>query len=370
MKPSKTDFPIHPDSMTVEWLTQMLNSANQISESQSVREFTTTTVGEGSGVVGFVIRVTLAYVSPENEGPQTLVMKFSHEQEANRNIGIMLKLYEREVTFYNTVSSKINVPSPECYFAMVNKETGESLIVLEDLGRFRTGDQLKGINETEVKLVVDAFVPLHILFWDNTNQDFLEDTPRVDTTWKEMYIPSVDGTWEPCKEKFGHCMPEEIKNALPEYISGLGKLHNIMGDRTQTLLHGDPRMDNLMFSDDVEGAPLVLIDWQVLLISNPLHDLSLTLSMSAPVETRRLIEDDMVRYYHSKLVEGGVKNYSIEQCFEDYNLSVLYMLTVGLIMGGAFDPANERGKQLTEAVIKRSSAAIMDRGLLALIPKA
>ena len=43
-------------------------------------------------------------------------------------------------------------------------------------------------------------------------------------------------------------------------------------------------------------------------------------------------------------------------------------LAVGVIIGGAFDPANERGKALAEEGLRRSTAAVADRGLLKLIP--
>ena len=39
-----------------------------------------------------------------------------------------------------------------------------------------------------------------------------------------------------------------------------------------------------------------------------------------------------------------------------------------LIIGGAFDPANERGRKLAESVVQRSSQTVSDRKLLDLLP--
>lgn len=181
-------------------------------------------------------------------------------------------------------------------------------------------------------------------------------------------MQSVESTWRNCVTQFGYCIPCEVTRSLADYVRGLRNLHLIMGDRTQTLLHGDPRIDNVMFNKGAQGPPVILLDWQTLMISNPLHDLALMLSMSAAIETRRSIEDQMVHYYHARLVELGVKGYSLEQCFEDYNLAVLYMMSVALVMGGAFQPANERGRRLAEEVLRRSCAAVIDRGMLARIP--
>ena len=80
------------------------------------------------------------------------------------------------------------------------------------------------------------------------------------------------------------------------------------------------------------------------------------------------MEDELVRYYYSKVIELGVTGYSLEQCYDDYDLAVLYMMSVALIMGGAFDPANERGRRLAEEVLRRSCASVVDRGMLERIP--
>jgi hypothetical protein len=280
---------------------------------------------------------------------------------------MVLRGHEQEVTFYNEIAGSVGVPKPACYFAAVVKESGEYIIVLEDMRRYRAGDQLAGIALHETKRVIDALVPLHVAFWGNTDQDLLRDVMHVDTIWMEQYMKSVEGSWRNCVTQFGYCIPAEVARSVADYVGGLRCLHKMMGDRTQTLVHGDPRLDNIMFNEGAQGTSVVLLDWQTLLINNPLHDLALILSMSATIEIRRSIEDEMVHYYHSKLVELGITGYKLEQCYEDYDLAVLYLMSVGLVMGG-FQPANERGRRLAEEVLRRSCAAVVDRGLLAHIP--
>ena len=135
-----------------------------------------------------------------------------------------------------------------------------------------------------------------------------------------------------------------------------------MGRRTQTLVHGDVRVDNVMFGPD-DQHPVVLIDWQAVMVSNPLQDLAYLLSQNLTVDDRRAHEDELVRYYFDQLVALGVTGYTLEQCWDDYDVGVLYLLSYPLIIGGAFDPANERGKQLAEEVLRRSSQTVTDRGL-------
>jgi hypothetical protein len=362
------DFPTQPERLTPEWLTQMLRSAGQLSEDQDVCRFSVESIGDGVGMVGKVVRVELWYRHHSRLGPPSIVIKFSDEDEAKRAIGVKLRVYEREVTFYNKIAGSVAVPKPACYFAAVANESGECIVVLEDMRRYRAGDQVVGVGRDEAKQVIDALTPLHAAYWDNTGQEFLRDAMRVDSTWTEPYMQIVEATWKNCVVQFGYCIPAEVEESLAEYVGGLRRLHTLMGDRAQTLLHGDPRMDNLMFNDGDEGPPVVLLDWQTLMISNPLHDLALMLSMSATIEVRRSMEDELVQYYYSRVTELGVTDYSLKQCYDDYDLAVLYMMSVALIMGGAFDPANERGKRLTEEVLRRSCASVVDRGMLERIP--
>ena len=357
-------FPTQPALLTNEWLTWMLRSAGELTDAQAVRDFATRSIGDGVGMVGQVLRVDLTYQGDGPAAPASVVMKFAHELEANRAIGNGLRIYRTEVTFYNRIAGSLEVPKPACYFAAVAEETGEFLVVLEDPRGYRAGDQLAGVGLDGAKLVMDAVTPLHAAYWDNTGQDFLRDAMRVSSTWMEAYMPSVEGSWRSCVERFGYCIPDDVERSLADYVAGLRRLHAIMGDRTQTLLHGDPRLDNVMFNEGDQGPPVVLLDWQTVMISNPLHDLALLLSMSVTTDTRRAIEDDMVRYYHSRLVGLGVSDYSLQQCFEDYDLAVLYMMSVALVLGGAFQPANERGRRLAEEVLRRSCAAVVDRGML------
>jgi Ecdysteroid kinase-like family len=363
-----TDFPTRPDLLTAEWLTRMLRSAGRLTDDREVVTFSVHRIGHGVGMVGRVVRVELEYSGHAPAPLASVVIKFAHEVAANRAIGMRLRIYEREVTFYNQIAGSLAVPRPACFFAAVVKETGESIVVLEDMRRYRDGDQLVGVNLDEAKLVIDAVTPLHAAYWNNTGQELLRDALRVASNWKDGYMPVVEATWRNCAAHFGYCIPPEVEESLAEYVGGLPRLHEVMGERAQTLVHGDPRMDNLMFDDGGDGPAVVLLDWQTVMITNPLHDLALMLSMSATIAARRSMEDELIRYYHSQVTALGVEDYRLDQCYDDYDVAVLYLMSVALVMGGAFDPANERGKRLAEEVLRRSCASVVDRGLLERIP--
>jgi hypothetical protein len=128
-------------------------------------------------------------------------------------------------------------------------------------------------------------------------------------------------------------------------------------------------MDNAMFGDGRAGlAPVVMVDWQAIMVSNPGQDIAWMLSTCIPTPERRAHEDELLAYYHGKMVDAGCAGYTLEQCIDDYEVGVLYLLAYALIIAGAFDPANERGKGLAEECLRRSAQTISDRGILRRIP--
>jgi len=359
---------VQPHEVTNEWLTDRLRAAGELGEDRSVTDITVTPIGDGIGLLGMVVRMELDYDEGAGvAGPTSVVVKFAHPVAANRAIAMNTRMYEREVTFFNEIAQVVDVPMPRCYAADVDTTTGENIVVLEDMRRYTAADQVRGCTAAEARLIIDAVIPLHVKFWGDTQQEVLRTAMRVDTEYVSGFSPGVEGTWQRCAEQFGYCITPDVLAALDRYIAYVRPLHQVMGARTQTLVHGDVRLDNVMFGSD-DQHPVVLIDWQAVMVSNPLQDLAYLLSQNLTIEDRRAHEDELVCYYFEQLRSLGVTGYTLDQCWDDYDVGVLYLLSYPLIIGGAFDPANARGRQLAEEVLRRSSQTVTDRHLLARVP--
>jgi hypothetical protein len=216
-------------------------------------------------------------------------------------------------------------------------------------------------------LIIDAIAPLHAAFWGQTDQPLLANEMRIDTSYVEAFMPSVEATWQNGVDLFPHVIAADVLPEVGSYVAALRDVHQLMGRRTQTLVHGDVRLDNVMFGSGPDQHPVVLIDWQAIMVSNPVHDLSYLLSQSLDVQVRRDHEAELVEYYHGRLADHGVTDYTVEQCWDDYDVGILYLFSYPLIIGGFCDMTSPRAVQLAEAVLGRSSAAVSDRGLLRFI---
>ena len=95
----------------------------------------------------------------------------------------------------------------------------------------------------------------------------------------------------------------------------MGALDRYLADRPGpwTLLHGDLRLDNLLF-----GRPRVtVVDWHTVKIGPGLSDVSYFIGSSLVPEVRRDFECDLVRAYHRHLESGGV-DLAWDDCWQGY----------------------------------------------------
>jgi aminoglycoside phosphotransferase (APT) family kinase protein len=360
--------PTTTSELTTSWLTEMLHEAGALGADREVSGFEAITIGEGISLLGLVQRIELSYSEGAGEaGPASVVIKFAHPLPENRGIANNTRMYEREIEFFNQIAPHIDMPKTACYFARMAPGSDMNAVVIEDLRAYRNGDQVAGIDAGEARQIIDAIAPLHAAFWGRTDLPVLDNFMRIDTEYADLLAPGWQNTWERCRDQFGHIMPEEVREALPRFAAQMPQLHQLMGKRVQAVIHGDVRLDNVMFGQDPDQHPVMMIDWQNIMISNPMQDLGYMMGQSVETDVRREHEDGLVSYYRDRVTGHGVEGYSLEQAVDDYDTALLWSMNYALIIGGAFDPANERGRLLTEKIVGRATTAVADRGLLRML---
>ncbi len=358
-----TSFPAHPSQVTTEWLSDVLGHA--------VTGFDSTPVGEGVGMLGVIARLQLRYDGPHDNAPASVVVKCATDVAANRAVAMGFRVYEREVKFYQRLADKVGAGVPLCYFAEFDDESGDFMLVLEDFTGYRAGDQVEGCGVEDAEACIDVMARLHATFWNADSHpelDWMLADFQVDG---ELHRPGISGGfgvgWDPCISIFGAHIAPEIIEAGPRFAANVNELHLRMGDGAKTLIHGDFRLDNLLFGQTPEDHPMVLLDWQGTLVSKGTQDVAYLLSQNLRTPERRTHELALVTRYHEQLVKHGVTNYSFEQAWADYRLSVLYTFAYAVVIGGTLDPSNERGRAFMAQLIDRSSTTVMDLQLLKIL---
>lgn len=361
---SKRDFPTQPNELTPEWLTERLRAAGALRDA-TVTSVRTSPVGEGIGMLGVLCRADLEYDRDEAGAPSAVVAKFATPVESNRAVAMAYRMYEREVGFYREVLPQIDTSAPHCYAAEVEPTSGDCVLLLEDLSGLRTGDQVSGCDAATAARILDTVIPLHARYWGHPEDLTVESVPRIDSEGQSAGITAgCAAGWDPCMAMFGHVIADEIKAAKDRFLPAVPEIHRMVGRRVQTLVHGDVRLDNLMF-DDATGR-VVLLDW-ALSISTGLQDVGYLLSQNVTTDERRAHEDELIEHYRAGLAAHGI-DHPRQQTWEDYRVGVLYTFCYAVVIAGTLDPANARGASFMEQLVARASATVMDHEILALLP--
>jgi thiamine kinase-like enzyme len=130
------------------------------------------------------------------------------------------------------------------------------------------------------------------------------------------------------------------------------------------LMHGDYRLDNMLF--DPDRTRITVVDWQTMGVGLPARDLAYFTATSLAPEMRAEIEQDLVRQYHAALLGYGVTGYDAETCWRDYRLGVIQAPLLSSL-GFAFASSTERGDEMMLAMFHRGCQAIRELGTLDLI---
>ncbi|HCV26909.1 MAG TPA: hypothetical protein DGB32_01140 [Dehalococcoidia bacterium] len=97
--------------------------------------------------------------------PRTLVVKLPSDNVETNAAARQFGTDEREVRFFKVLASDLGVPVPECYYAEADSESGDFVLLLEDLSSDRPDDEANVVLE-DVKLVVRNMARLHGRWWE------------------------------------------------------------------------------------------------------------------------------------------------------------------------------------------------------------
>ena len=336
-------FPTHPDQITVDWLSSALG--------RPIHDFTVEYLGEGAGLLAWVMRLVL--VSPD-DGAKTIIAKFPSPSAENRAVASAFDMYQREVGFYRNIAPHVSIRNPQCLHADIDPTSADFVLLLEDLGHMRIGDQVAGCSLEEARVVVTSLAGLHASSWRG------ESLPEMLSQNNEKQIQGMVGGfesgWPVVSSRFGDVIPASARGVgerMPGAVAGL--LETMCVDPI-CLSHADLRLDNIFFNKAADGEiEVALVDWQSVCTSAPEQDLAYFLTQSVPRSV--LAREDLLAVYHAELARQGVE-YDITICRDRFRVSALYLLTYAVTIAGTLDLQNERGTRLARTLLGNSLAAL------------
>jgi hypothetical protein len=217
--------------------------------------------------------------------------------------------------------------------------------------------------------VLREIAGFHATWWAHPElESFADWLPSAESPYIAMVQNAYTNALPKLRGNFGFFLSEAVMSAAERLADVYADAIEVGAFRhPHTFVHGDFRLDNMMFGPSGE---VTLLDWQLPCKANALWDVAYFLAGNFEPEWRRQHQDHLVRLYHDALVANGVRDYSFEQCWEDYRANGLVLLTYLVVPAADVDLStlNERGMELVVQMYSRYAVFIEDMGSLEFLP--
>ena len=357
--PDRIPLVDHPDQISPEWLSQVFEKCGLSSRVKSLRASPV-----GTGQMADNYRLQLEFDGDRGDAPSSLVVKVPSTDPTSRASGARGG-YGTEVRFYRDLAAKVAIRTPRCFHTDISESDEEFVLVLEDLAPGEQGDQIRGCDLEQARTALENLAGLHGSQWCADELDELPWLNRVTGDVAAMFSTVMKMGGDGFIERYGSRLREGDADVI-RFFGEHSESWLVGRGEHFAPLHGDYRLDNLLFATPAGGAPVATVDWQTLSIAEPGRDVAYFLGNSLVPELRRAHERDLVRVYHEALLGYGVANYSFEACWEAYRRGH-YQGTLVTVLGAMAVIQTERGDEMFMAMINRSCEAIRDLDSASLI---
>ena len=350
----KLDLARRPEAVDADWLTTALRQAGVLGEA---RVSAVKSREVGAGMIGDSYRFELTYDGPAPGAPASVVGKFPAIDPVSKQTGVGMGLYAREVAFYREMAASVAIITPRAFVAEYDAETGDFVLLMEDLAPARQGDQLSGCSLKDAETAMLEAAALHGPRWADPALDafaWLNRRSAGDGTIEGL-LPGVTAAF---RERYEDMLEPEFM-ALCLEVPAVITAFNAHAASPTCVQHGDYRLDNVLF--DVQGGAkrMATLDWQTVGAGPGMLDVSYFLSAGLPPAERRANEVELVRAYHAELQRFGVTGYGWDHCWSDYQRFAVHGVFMAVFSSIVVE-RTPRGDQMFMAMARGACAQALE----------
>jgi ecdysteroid kinase len=345
-----------PSDLTASWLTAAIAAG-------VVADFAVERIGTGQ--MSECYRVRLGYADGASEGPESVVLKVAATDPVSRQTGLALGLYEREVRFYGDIAPRLGGPIAPCYHAAIDTATGAFDLLLGDAGPAVVGDEITGATTEQARLAVAELGRLH--------GPLLGDTSLAEAPWLNRDAPlnqaMITQLYAGFIERYGDQIAAEHRVVCEHLVAAFDGYLTQEADegRIQGLVHGDYRLDNMLFGTAEADRALTVVDWQTVSWGPALTDLSYFLGCALSTQDRRAEYDALLRAYHEAL--GPAAPITVDDVAEGVRRQSFFGVMMAIVSSMLVE-RTERGDRMFMTMLERHCDHVLDTDALATLPVA
>ena len=342
-----------PADLTADWLTAAIGAG-------TITDFSVERIGTGQMSECYRVQLTYADGRPGSPGPDSVVLKVAATDPMSRQTGGSLGLYEREVCFYRDIAPRLRGPVAPCYHAAFDAAAGIFDVLLGDANPAVVGDEIRGATVAQAKLAVTELARLQ--------GPLLGDTTLADAPWLHRDTPVNQGLITALHaafvDRYGDRIAPQHRMVCERLVGGFDAyLAEEAGEgRIQGLVHGDYRLDNMLFGAVGADRPLTVVDWQTVTWGPAMTDLAYFLGCALPVAERRTHYDELLQAYHAAL--GPDAPISLADVREGVRRQSFFGVMMAIVSSMLVE-RTERGDAMFMTMLQRHCEHVLDVDALA-----
>lgn len=294
------------------------------------------------GTEGFLSR-TFRATRPGD--PKGSILKVGPLDPIAREFSRKIKSFRRETLAYKLLRPFTGKIVPKCFNSFSSQDGSDGFLWLEEISPARSGDQISGLSPKELAATARSMGRIHARFWKAPKQAGTDRLPvhrynlAHETRTHLTKFRKLDRSFLPSRDRLVlRRLPAVIAHALQQ-----------VPHRPATLLHGDLRADNLLFS----RGRVFIVDWQIAAWGLGTFDLARVIGGSTRHPLRLAEQKKLVTVWHQTLQRGGVRGYSLADAWRDYRIGVALTLSIPITNGPTLARLSPRGKRITRLMIRR-----------------
>lgn len=349
------ELQVDADRITPDWFTEVLRTGGAVPADATITGFTHTRIGTGK--LGDNVRFELDWTGDAQNAPASIVGKFASMDPTSRQAGLVTGIYVREVRFFQELADRVRMRIPKCHFVDIDMDTGAFALIMEDIRPARQGSQVDACTVDEAAVAMEQLALLHASMWDAPDLDDHEWLTRRAENGGEALAAMYEGLVPTFLTQYEDRLSERAADAAERFTPVVADwLRTDTGPLT--LLHGDYRLENMLFGDGPGAPPLTTVDWQTVAIGAGPSDAAYFLGAGLPTEDRRTHERELVEIYRRGLGAEGIE-LGAQECWDSYRVNAfagLHMAVVASVLVGR----TEHGDEMFLAMAERHAAQIED----------
>jgi hypothetical protein len=344
-----------PAQVTPEWLTGVLRQSGILKRGRAinVRNRLTKTL-----FLSIVSRLEVSYSkNVASSAPSRLFLKISRP---DLSPAVSSELDNKEVEFYRTVAGEMNNPHLiRCYDAAYSPENRNSHLLLDDLSEthFQT-ESPRPPPELYCEMAMECMGRLHAYWWEHPRLG-KEIGKLFDESELNAFVCEAEKNINSFVDFLGDRLSVERRKIYDRLLSSKYKIWRRLTDAAGlTLAHGDAHWWNLLYPREAHTDRVRLFDWQLWHVDVGARDLAFMVALGGYAERHgAAMEQRLIRRYYASLRAHGVKNYTWEDCWNDYRWSAIRNLNVPVVQW-----SQGRGVELWAGNLERAMLAYEDLG--------